>query len=132
MTLTPTLKEQMWLTFKSLGQDALIMSHYDLAEATDTDSDTWKLFLKEPDVAEWINQEMELIRDSEMKKLVKDISESKSVGQAQLMTALQKLSEKETTKSGPAFIYCYIPLNAEQKKAPNVLDIGYDPFLKEK
>ena len=130
--MTQTLKEQLWLTFKNLGEDALVMSHYNLAEVTDTPSEIWKEFLKEPDVAEWIGQEMELIRDSEMKKLVKDINESKSVGQAQLMTALQKLSDKETTKSGPAFIYCYIPLNAEQKKAENVLNIGYDPFLKEK
>ena len=127
-----TLKERLWLTFKNLGEDALVMSHYDLAKETDTPSEIWKDFLKEPDVSEWINQEMELIRDSEMKKLVKDINESKSVGQAQLMTALQKLSDKETTKSGPAFVYCYIPLNAEQKKAENVLNIGYDPFLKEK
>lgn len=30
------------------------------------------------------------------------------------------LAESSEHKEGPAFIYCYVPLNNEQKYAPNV------------
>ena len=63
--------------------------------------------------------------------MVKGVSDSRSVGQAQLMTTLQKLDEKSTSKEGPIFVYCYIPLSSEQAQAENIQILDHDPFLKE-
>lgn len=125
------LLEKLWLIFKSLGKESLSMSHYDLEEATDVDATVWKQFLLEPSVSEWVKSEHKLIQDSELKKLVKDVSKSRSVGQAQLMNTLTKLNEEKTIKDGPVFIYTYVPMNSEQAHAPNTNSTDKDIFMKE-
>jgi hypothetical protein len=65
-----------------------------------------------------------------LRKLASDVSDSRSVGQAQLINAMQKLTENKTTKEGPAFIYCYVPLAETQRKAPNVQIVETDVFEK--
>lgn len=129
--MTEELKKELWAYFKHLGKDALIMSHYDLQEITEYSAETWKTFLNEPDVITWIDSELAIIQDAELKKLVNNINTSNSVGKAQIINSLSKLSEKSTTKDGPIFVYCYIPPNAEQLQAENVKTINNDPFLKE-
>ena len=123
-------KLDLWEIFKTLGQDALVMNHYELEEKTRLPNTTWKEFLNEPDIADWIRSEITLLRKSELNKMVKDVSSSRSVGQAQLMTTLQKLDEKSSEKEGPIFVYCYVPLNQDQASATNVLQVEEDPFLK--
>ena len=62
--------------------------------------------------------------------MVKDISISKSVGQAQLIGALNKqLKETQSAKEGPTFIYTYVPLSKEQEQAENIVILEEDPFI---
>lgn len=129
--MNENLKKELWDYFKHLGKDALIMSHYDLEEATEYTAELWKTFLNEPDVVSWIDSELAIIQDAELKKLVNNINTSNSVGKAQIINSLSKLSEKSTNKEGPIFVYCYIPPNAEQLQAENVNVLKNDPFLKE-
>lgn len=127
-----TLYEELWLTFRNLGKDALSMNHYDLAENTTIDAATWKLFLQISEVAEWIASENRILQNSELQKLVKDASKSRSTGQAQLMMGLSKLNAETSTKTGDIFIYSYVPLSAQQEHAPNTRSEKKDIFIKRK
>ena len=130
--LNNTDHKKMWQEFKSMGQSGLYMNHYDLARESQTYNDPhhWKLFLMDPEVGEYISSEMELLQKSELKKILKNIGESNSVGKAQLINVLNKLSEDNTNKEGPTFIYTYIPLSSEQEQHSNVHKLEQDPFTK--
>lgn len=108
------------------------MHHYDLAQVTTVkDPAVWREFLMEPDIQQWKQEELSVINDAELQKLLTDINESNSVGKAQIINALQKvLDGKKDEKKGPAFIYCYVPLNDQQEQADNVIKLKDDPFLK--
>lgn len=113
--------------FLKLGQDALYLNHYQLAEQTyEQDPMIWKSFLTDPRTVDYISSEMSIIRNSAINAMVAAAPGSTSVGQSQLINALDKINEKETHKEGPAFIYCYVPLNEEQKEAPNVRKVNAD------
>lgn len=108
--------------FKQLGENALYLNHYQLAAETNIkDPIRWKKFLTDPRIADYISSEMNLIRTASINKITHEAPNSKSVGQAQLINALVKIDEAATDKSGPVFIYSYVPLNDEQAFAPNVL-----------
>ena len=77
------------------------------------------MFLMETEVQDWLRQEISMIQNSELNKLTQDISKSRSVGQAQVMNTLSKLNENKQTREGPAFIYTYVPLNANEVGAEN-------------
>lgn len=122
--------------FCSLGKKAVSLSHYDLYDRSrlplpGISIDMWKSFLMDPRVAEYINNEFEAIKSTELRKLIIDINNSKSVGQAQIINSLNKMLEDTTDKrnEGPAFVYCYVPLTADQMQAPNVKRLDSDPFL---
>lgn len=107
--------------FKDLGPDAITLSHYDLAEQTEIrDPEQWKQFLMEPEVKRWIESEVTIMQDTELKRLVKGAAKSKSMGQAQLINAFSKLNEKTNSKEGPIIIYSFVPLNENQKAASNI------------
>lgn len=128
------LYKNMLEEFKTLGRKALTMNHYDFAEVTDIDDpQIWKEFLQLETISEYITEEFNTIQDSELRKLILDINNSSSVGKAQLINALQKqLKENSNTeKTGPAFIYTYVPLNSEEEHADNVEVLPYDPFRKQ-
>lgn len=119
--------------FVKLGKQGLTMNHYDLAEVTEFDNpNDWKMFLQNEWVAKYVKDEFNAIQDSELRKLIMNISDSSSVGKAQLINSLQKLlsDNTEARKSGPAFIYTYVPLTEEEKHADNVEVLDHDPFLK--
>lgn len=118
--------------FNSLGVDALYMNHYELEAATEFNANDWRKFLMNEEVSKYINAEVQILRDSEVKKLMKDVSNKKGqVGTAQLITALDKVGIKTQKKNdGPVFIYTYIPLNASEQQAENVVTLDKDPFLK--
>lgn len=123
----------LWEAFKDLGQAGITMNHYELATTCATtcpDPQVWKEFLMEQSVADYINSEFSILQSTELSKLIKDVSKSKSVGQAQLVNALMKLRDDKKIKSGPAFIYTYVPLSYEQEECPNVQKLNKDPFLK--
>lgn len=126
------LHDDMLREFKSLGRKALTMNHYDFAEVsrvTDNPQD-WKEFLQIEPIAEYITEEFNAIQDSELRKLILDINNSSSVGKAQLINALQKQLKEhaDDKKTGPAFIYTYVPLNPEECNAENVEVLSNDPF----
>ena len=113
--------------FLTLGEIALTMNHYQLAmETTIEDPVIWKMFLLDPRIADYINSEMNIIRTAGINEIIKQAPNSRSVGQAQLINALVKIDEAATNKDGPVFIYSYVPLNDEQKFAPNVMLMDID------
>lgn len=119
--------------FKTLGRKALTMNHYDFAECSKITEDpqAWKEFLQLEPISEYIKEEFNAVQDSELRKLILDISDSSSVGKAQLINAMQKQLNEHANdqKTGPAFIYCYVPLNAQEKNADNVKILDKDPFI---
>lgn len=126
------LHDAMLIEFKSLGRKALTMNHYDFAEISKVSSDPqeWKEFLQIEPISEYISEEFNAIQDSELRKLILDINNSSSVGKAQLINALQKQLKENagSEKTGPAFIYSYVPLNPEERTADNVEVLENDPF----
>lgn len=128
------LHEQMLNEFRDLGRKALTMNHYDFAEVSEVDDpQEWKEFLQIEPVSEYIKEEFNAIQDSELRKLIMNISDSSSVGKAQLINAMQKQLNEHANdqKTGPIFIYCYVPLNSEEKNADNVEELDHDPFTRE-
>lgn len=128
------LREDMLKEFITLGRKALTMNHYDFAEISEVTDDPqeWKAFLQIEPVSEYITEEFNAIQDSELRKLILDINNSSSVGKAQLINALQKQLKEHANdqKTGPAFIYTYVPLNPEEQNAENVEVLKDDPFRK--
>lgn len=122
-------KAEMWELFKALEAKAIQMNHYDLARVTtQKDVQLWKQFLTDPEVTAYIDQEAQILTQSELRKLASDVSDSRSVGQAQLINAMSKLTDTKTTKEGPIFIYTYVPLSSSQEKAANVEIATEDVF----
>lgn len=119
--LTEFQFEECKRQFTELGERALYLNHYQLAAETHIrDAIIWKTFLTDPRIADYISSEMNLIRNASINEIIHKAPNSKSVGQAQLINALVKIDEMAVNKNGPVFIYSYVPLNAEQKFAPNV------------
>lgn len=126
-------KQEMWEQFKALEAKAISMNHYDLARITTIkDVQLWKQFLTDPEVSAYIDQEAQILTQTELRKLASDVSDSRSVGQAQLINAMSKLTDNKTTKEGPIYIYTYIPLSQKQLKADNVRIEKDDVFLVER
>lgn len=129
--MNPELKELLWEKFEALGQKALTMSHYDLAEEVEgTTKDEWRDFLNEADVAEYIKNEMRIISDSIQKRMITDIitGGDKSIGRAQIINTLDKINDEVAKKDGPIFIYSYVPLDAQQEQAENTIKLNKDIF----
>ena len=123
--------DRLWQIYKSQGEDVITWNHYELAEKTEEHNpEVWKNFLMDPDVASWIQAELKIIQDSELKKMVKGAARTRSVGQAQLINAFSKLNDNQTAKEGPVFIYMHVPLNTEQQAAPNAITLQDNPFKK--
>lgn len=119
--LTKSQYDECRRQFTELGERALYMNHYQLAAETNIrDAIVWKMFLTDPRIADYISSEMNLIRNASINEIIHKAPNSKSVGQAQLINALVKIDEAALNKTGPVFIYSYVPLNDEQKFAPNV------------
>ena len=121
--------QQCLVMFNSLPpEERLFMTHYELAQNTRIkDSAIWKEFLLDMRVSDWINQELTLFKSAQLRKLVKDATKNdRSVGAAQMLNALNKTLENESTKDGPVFIYSYVPLNERELNAPNAHILGGD------
>ena len=111
-------------------EDRIVMSHYELARATEQkDSAVWKQFITEPRVAQWIDSEMTIFKESQMKKVIGSASEyGRSVGAAQMITALNKTMDNTKRKDGPVFIYSYVPLSNREQGVANTEQLGRDIF----
>lgn len=129
------LFRQMEDAFLSLGKDALKQNHYELAEALSDkgyNASQWRDFITDGRVAQYIDEEFKTIERAEFRKIVSEVGTSRSVGQAQIISALSRRDESNTSnKTGPAFVYCFVPLTEQQAKAENVVKLNYDPFSTE-
>lgn len=114
-------------------EQRLSMSHFDLAQHTAiNDTEPWIEFLKDPRVADKINEELTIYKEAQQRKLIqRATTHDKSVGTAQMINALGKAMENETSKTGTMMIYSYVPLNAREMQAPNTYCNRHDIFEKE-
>lgn len=129
--MTKEAFENLKETFAKLGAEGLALNHYELAEKTGFGTPMlWKEFLMEPEIKQYINTEAAIIRNAELNKITTDLKGSRSVGQAQLISALTKLEGQNINPEGPVFIYSYVPLSEDQKAASNVILEDKDIFLK--
>lgn len=124
MNLTDIQYQECKKAFVALKEEAFNLNHYQLAEITNIkDPLMWREFLMDPKTIEYVSSEMALIRNAAINQMVQKAPNSNSVGQSQLINALQKIEESNTKKEGPAFIYCFVPLNEAQNEAPNVREL---------
>lgn len=129
MKLLESQYQECWEIFLNLGEEGLRMNHYQLAEATRIPNALrWREFLLDPRTADYIASEMNIIRSAAINQMVQKAPDSRSVGQSQLINALQKIDEQAQHKDGPVFIYSYVPLSTEQKAAPNARSLEDSGF----
>lgn len=126
------LFKQMQKAFNDIPE-AIYKDHYELSRLTDFSAHSWKEFFTHPKVADWMNNEMILISQQKLRLLIKDIdSNTKSTGLPQLINTLSnQLENKGKNKDGPVFIYAYIPLNEQEKHAPNAKTVNKDYTIKD-
>lgn len=121
---------EMLELFNEMGQDAFYKTHYDLGDETEYSSNLWRTFLSDQEVAEYIDNELNIVQGVELRTILRGISAKKGgVATAQLITALTKLDVGAPKKKGPIFVYNYIPVNEKEVNAPNVVLLDRDPFL---
>ena len=106
--------------FNNIGPDALQMTHYELAERSGDSPISWKKFLLDPRVSAYITEELDILKNSQVSKLLSESSTSRSPGQAQLLNTLLNQTKVSEKKEGPVFIYTRIPLNDQELGAQNV------------
>lgn len=101
-------------------EKAIVASHYDLAKETDHSAEEWKAFLKDGQVAKYLNEELELYKQAQMRKLVqRSTTNDKSVGTAQMLNAIGKSLDDDQVEDH-FFIYSYVPPTPEECEAPLV------------
>ena len=111
-------------------EQRLSMSHFDLAQLTAiNETEPWIEFLKDPRVADSMNEELTIYKEAQQRKLIsRATTHDKSVGTAQMINALGKAMETETAKTGTMMIYSYVPLNAREAQAVNARTETHDIF----
>ena len=111
-------------------EQRLSMSHFDLAQLTAiNETEPWIEFLKDPRVADSINEELTIYKEAQQRKLIsRATTHDKSVGTAQMINALGKAMETETAKTCTMMIYSYVPLNARETQAVNAQTETHDIF----
>lgn len=132
--ITKDLGTQLYNTmrdqYNALGEEALYMSHFELAERLGHGLNDWIDFLSHPDVTEDRAIQLRILRKTEEAKLLRDLSTKKgAVGTAQLLSALAKLNETNPAKEGPCFIYTYIAPSQKELDNPNLRIEKDDPFI---
>lgn len=129
--LTEEQITKCWETVYSAAPKSIAWNHYEFFKETGEFSvDVWRTFLTLPAVEEWFEQERNLLQSTELAKLTTNLK-TNSVGQAQLISAYTRFQNdtKQNTNTGPIFIYSYVPLNQEQRHAPNVQELKEDIFF---
>lgn len=111
-------------------EERISMSHFDLAEVTNIDdTDQWLAFLRDPRVADMIQEELSVYKAAQQRKLIqRATTHDKSVGTAQMISALGKSMETDNDKSGAIFVYSYVPLNAHDANSPQARTLDNDVF----
>mgnify|MGYP006908804693 CR=1 FL=1 len=109
--------------FNNIGEQALFMSHYELAEVSGESPIDWKQFLMDPRVVAFVAEEMDMLKKSKVAVMLSQVDTNKNTGQAQLLNTLLNQTKASDRKEGPVFIYTQIPLNEEEEHASNVSDL---------
>lgn len=99
----------------------ITMSHFDLAQMTEqTDHEVWLKFLKDPRVNDAINEELQVYKQAQQRKLISQATvDGRSTGLAQMISSLGKEISDNKGKEGDIFVYSYVPLTESEKKAPD-------------
>lgn len=106
--------------FNAIGEDALYMSHYELADRTGESPIDWKHFLMDARVVAFVAEEMDLLKKSKVSVMLSQVDTNKNTGQAQLLNTLLNQTKPTEKKEGPVFIYTQVPLNDDEAHASNV------------
>lgn len=110
--------QEAWNTLDQ--EKAITYSHYDLAKETEFSEEEWKAFLSDGKVAKYLDNEVELYKQAQMRKLIaRATTNDKSVGTAQMLNAIGKSMEDDQVESN-FFIYSHVPLTANETHAPMV------------
>lgn len=109
--------------FNEIGQEAIFMSHYELAERTDESPILWKAFLLDPRVSAFITEELDMLKKSKVAVMLNTVDTNRNTGQAQLLNTLLNQTKDTDKKDGPVFIYTQIPLNEQEQHARNVVSL---------
>lgn len=112
--------------FNTIGQEALYMTHYELAERTGESPISWKKFLMDPRVSAFIAEEMAMLEKVKAAVMLNTVDTNKNTGQAQLLNTLLNRSKSSEKKEGPVFIYTQVPLNNQEQHAKNVVIYNED------
>ena len=108
--------------FNLIGEEALYMNHYELAERSGDSPIDWKHFLMDPRVTAFTAEELDMLKKSKVAVMLRSADTNKVTGQAQLLNTLLNQTKQSDKKEGPVFIYTKIPLNAQEQHAINVQD----------
>lgn len=124
--------QEVWNALEDAGDEPFYKTHYELTEYDSRFTpQQWKLFLSYPQVADYINSEMQIMYQAKLRTLINELnSDTKSTGTPQAINAVHNIIEKgqENKKEGPAFIYCMVPLNEQEIHSPNVQVLESNPF----
>ena len=118
--------QEMW---NSLPQrEVLTYDQYDLAERTDIPAEQWSKFLRDGQVQKFVEREIELFKQAQMRKLIaKSTENDKSVGTAQMLNAIGKTLD-DTDAESNFFIYTHVPLTENECHADYVTqDLRWQP-----
>lgn len=118
----PELAECQRLFMELPADERIYMSHYELANETGFGTaQLWKEFLMDKRVSDWLQSETQLLKETQMRKLIKNVNDNeRSVGAAQMLNALSKVTTPDDKKEGELIVYSYVPVNPREEKAPNV------------
>lgn len=95
-------------------ETALTYSQYDLAKETPYTIEEWAAFLKDGQVAKYLDDEIELYKQAQMRKLIQKATlNDKSVGTAQMLNAIGKTMDDDQVEQN-FFIYSYVPPTANE------------------
>jgi hypothetical protein len=108
--------------FNLIGEEALYLNHYELAERSGDSPIAWKHFLMDPRVTAFLAEELDMLKKSKVAVMLRSADTNKVTGQAQLLNTLLNQTKQSDKKEGPVFIYTKIPLNAQEQHAINVQD----------
>ncbi len=112
--------------YNGIGQEALFLSHYDLAERTGESPIAWKQFLMDPRVSAFIAEELDMLKKAKVATMLNTVDTNKNTGQAQLLNTLLNQTKSNEKKEGPVFIYTQVPLNEQEQHARNVVILNED------
>ena len=80
--------------FNGIGEQALFMSHYELAEVSGESPIDWKQFLMDPRVVAFVAEEMDMLKKSKVAVMLSQVDTNKNTGQAQLLNTLLNQTKK--------------------------------------